>query len=158
MAAADQELEQYLKNVEKIAPKLFFSFSDNVWDVINSTYEDRACWTPEEISNHIFEIHKFEIFLKHEISRHTTKIAYLNRLRKNMAGKHAMQYGDKFTKWEERVTRYEANDGYCLRLQELILDSEAYINEIKSHAYGLDNLARALSNIYYSKKGRNESN
>jgi hypothetical protein len=157
MADTNQELEQYLEKVEKLAPKLFFQFSDEIWDVINSTYQDRQGWSLEEIANHIFELHKFEIFLKHEISRHNTKIAYLERLRKNMQGKYAIKYGDKYTKWEERVTRYESEDNYCLKLQELILDCEAYINEIKSHAYGLDNLGKALNNIYYTKKGRHDA-
>jgi len=153
MGNTDQEITEYLKNIEKMAPKTYSDVPEKIQEILEATYEERLEWGVEESAQYVFELHKFEMFLKKEINKNNSKLAYAEKLLHKMRGLNASNWGDKFTKWDEKVCRYEAQDSVCQALHQIILDTQCYINEIKGMAFVLTDLCKSLNNIVFIKRG-----
>lgn len=153
MGNTNQEITEYLANIEKMAPQTYSDVPDKIQEILEASYEERLEWGVEESAQYVFELHKFEMFLKREINKSNTKLAYAEKALHKMRGLNAPKWGDKFTKWDEKVCRYEAQDSVCQALLQVTLDTQAYINEIKGMAFVLTDLCKSLNNIVFAKKG-----
>jgi len=153
MGNTDQEITEYLANIEKIAPQTYSDVPEKIQEILEASYDERLEWGVEESAQYAFELHKFEMFLKREVNKSNSKIAYAEKSLHKLRGLHAHKWGDKYTKWDEKVCRFEAQDTACQALQQVVLDTQAYINEIKGMAFVLTDLCKSLNNIVFIKKG-----
>jgi hypothetical protein len=153
MGTANQELTQYLADIAKMAPKTYSDVPEKIQEILEASYDERLQWGVEESAQYCFELQKFEMFLKKEVNKSNSKIAYAEKLLNKNRGLHASKWGDKFTKWDEKVCKYEAQDSVCQALLQVVLDTQVYINEIKGMAFVLTDLCKTLNNIVYIKRG-----
>jgi hypothetical protein len=157
MGSVNQEITEYLAVIERTAPKTYCDVPDKIQEILEASYEDRLMWGIEQTAQYCFELQKFEMYLKRELNKSNSKVSYVEKYLHKLRGLHAHDWGDKFTKWDEKVCRYEAQDSVCQALQQALLDTQCYINEIKGMAFVLADLCKTLNNIVYIKKGNNES-
>jgi hypothetical protein len=153
MGDVNQDIAEYVANIEAMAPPTFSEIPGKIQEILEADYDERLGWGIEQSAQYVWELHKFEMYLKKEVNKSNTKLAYAEKSLHRLRGLHASKWGDKFTKWDEKVCKYEAQDTVCQALLQVVLDTQSYINEIKGMAFVLTDLCKSLNNIVFIKKG-----
>jgi hypothetical protein len=151
---AIESVDHLIKEVDK---GINVAVTDDIFDCINSTIEERRAWDAATCMQWSFELSKYQIFLHNSINRLITRIHFFENKRDYLHGKYAYDYGGEYCKIEQRIKMLSANNDLCREYDENILTHESEIRELKGLAYQINGLIDSLK-LLAKTKDRNESN
>lgn len=69
-----------------------------------------------------------------------------------VVAKEGKNYGDKYTKYEEKIAMVVSGDSYALDLNNLMMVSQSKQDELEMISDKISNISARLNNIYYARK------
>jgi hypothetical protein len=144
----EKQISDYQKNLSLNIHK-----NNAIEEILNLTTEQLKQLNAEECGINSFLLMQYSTFLQKEINRHAAKQRWANSSIDILLGKYGQQYGDKWTKVDERKILLIADNSYAKALNEMIRFSSVVMEDLSYLAKKIETMAIHLSELQKTKRG-----
>lgn len=143
----EQKLNDYQNNLALSIHK-----NNRVIEILNLDIEQLRNLQAEDCGIYSFLLTQYSTFLQKEINRHQAKNKWANHNIDIMIGKYGCNYGDKYTKLEERKLMLIADNSYAKALYDMVKFSSVICEDLSFMAKKVEIMANHLSELQRSKR------
>lgn len=94
----------------------------------------------------------YSLYIQTETNRHSRKLKWSNHNLDIVIGKYSKNYGDKFTKYEEKRAGIICENQYASKLNEVIKESTIYLESLNFIARKIEAISNTLLELKRSKR------
>ena len=150
-----KELEQKLDNYQNTL-SLNLHKSDEVSNILNLSLQQLQQLTAEDCGIYGYLLVQYSTFLQKEINRHHAKNKWASHNLDAMTGKYGKEYGNQWTKLDERKLMLISDNSYAKALFDLIKHSSVICEDLTYIAKKVEIMATQLSELQKTKRYTHE--
>lgn len=141
-------VQQYLDSigVNKI------KYNNEVEQILSYTLDELKKLTPLELEESAYVLAQYALFIQKEFNTHYAKHEWARRNLDNYIGTRAKEYGDKFTKFEEKRGAIIKDSPVAGALDKMIKEASIRVNSLEQISVRINAIARILENISGKRK------
>jgi hypothetical protein len=147
-------LLEYESKLETVTRQLYPSEIDidpGVERLLKLTYEELTKMHPDDCSIGGFKLKQYSVYIQQKENRYRNIKNWLKSNLDTVIGKYASNYGNNFTKYEEKKAAIIADNSYAKELNKLYIEYSGYEGELNMVANRISDLAKTLSEIRNNK-------
>lgn len=147
-------LTEYESKLDVVIRKLYPSEIDidsGVDRLLKLSYDELVKMHPDDCSIGGFKLKQYSIYLQQKENRFKSIKNWLKSNLDTVIGKYAANYGNGFTKYEEKRASVIADNSYAKILNDLYIEYSGYESEMNMICNRVNELARTLSEIRNNK-------
>lgn len=151
----EEELSQFLLVLDSYASKISinkFQNNQQVDKILESTEEERLCWSDEVLENKAFILFNFCAYLQRCLNQQTIKLKWAQSNLRVVYGRESKNY-DRWS-YVERQDSIIADNSAALVLHQIILNAETRIEQLSHIAQYVSSMANCLKDIGKSKRSQ----
>lgn len=139
-------LENLLDEYHKTVGTNTFTRSTEVDEILELSPNDIRSMTEEECGESAYVLQRYAGYIQKESNRNESRIKWCNRCIDIEIAERMMDYGDKYTKFDERKFRAinDKTNAYMKRLQELLMHADIRKTEIQFLSSKVSSMANTL--------------
>jgi hypothetical protein len=122
-------------------------FNPDVDQALSFSMQQLAGMDEEECNSFAFGLDQYSLFIQQKENRCLSIVKWCDHNIRVIVAKEGDQYGDKYTKYEERIYMVCTGNTYAESLQQLKSKSELHYNELKNISNRISNMANKLYSI-----------
>jgi hypothetical protein len=150
------EFEQKLDSVVKRLYPEEIEIDTAVDKLLKMSYHDLVKIPPDDCSIGSFKLKQYAIYIQQKENRCKSVRIWLKSCLDTVIGKYAKNYGDSYTKYEEKRAGVISDNAYAKELNNKYIEYLAYENELNMLCGRITELSRTLSEIRQNKRERND--
>ena len=153
--ATESRLKQFESELDSFIDSIGISFvkDDYAIKALELTYDQLVKISPQEALIANFKLQQYGLYILSLYNRAENIKNWANHNLNVIVGKYGQQYGDKFTKFEERRCMVVAGNTFAYALNNILLKASSKSTELNKIADKVDKIAYALHEL--SKKKEN---
>lgn len=153
--ATESRLKIFEKELDNLIESIGISFvKDSVsTDALELTYEALLKIDPRECLILNYKLHQYGLYIQSLYNRAENIKNWANHNINIVAGKEGSNYGDKWTKWEEKKAMVISGNSFAKALNDIYLKSSSKSTELSGISMKIEKIAYALHEL--SKKKEN---
>lgn len=159
LSLVESQIESFETQLNEMQARLFpisLSVDESIINAVHLSYEQLSKIHPDECNILAFKLKQYAIYLQQKENRfRTLKNWTLNKLNV-IVGQEASNYGNTYTKFEEKRLNVIAGNTFATLLNKKYLEYSSYENELSFLSSKITELAKALSDIRYNKLQQSE--
>ena len=143
----DETISSYLKSLN-----LTIKGNPQFEEILNFDLEAIRRLTAEECSEYSCLASLFSLYIQTECNRHSAKKTWAAFNNNIILGKYSRNYGDKFTKFEERSLMCMAENEYSIKLNEVIKQATIRLETLNFLSRKIECIYQSLTDLSRSKR------
>lgn len=144
----EDKLDQLIANLLIPTPKI----SNNIEDVISLSYEQLSKISPDECSIFSYQLKQYAYYIQQRENRYRNVEKWANECLRRVYGMECANYGNQYTKYEERMNLIIYHNTYASKLHQIAMEYGAYANELNMLSNRMLDMSRTLYEIRGNKK------
>ena len=144
---ADESLLKFEEVLEELIRPLGLhklQITDTIQNALLSEEEDRVMWTAEECFNKAITLSQYCIIVQQEINKNAIKRKWAESNMKVLFGRYCKEYGDQFTRFEERIGMAISDQSSLQKLERIRLTADAKVEQL---SFILSNIRDVVDNL-----------
>jgi|APSaa5957512576_1039674.scaffolds.fasta_scaffold28449_2 hypothetical protein len=113
-------------------------------ETLESTHTDRADWTEEKLNDASFALIQYAIYLQKEENFHRARMNWAQNNLKIMYGNFGYKYGNKYSKYEERMAIMIGQNAQAEMLHRFIKDIQGNLDSLYFVSTKIEKLSKIL--------------
>lgn len=108
-----------------------------------------------DIANYAYKLQSYSLYIQRQYNRVKNLYRWANHNLTIITAKEGNQYGNQYTKYEEKKAFVAAGNSYGVQLNKVILDAGARMEELDSLSTRIASVSKALSDIQQCRRFNN---
>lgn len=154
----DNKLEQELKTAEEYLDKLkisSFKLDPSIEDIINLSNEEIQSLDSQICFNYAFQLNRYAAFIQKEENKWNSVLYWAEHNLRIVFGKYARDYGDKWTKYDERKDIVLVDNKWAVNLNRIILETQLKAKSLYMLSNKINAMSKLLEGLAHAKKTSN---
>lgn len=151
----DSQLEAFEASLDECNVKLGLgnlAYNAETDRALSFSLDQLNALDPENCLNYAYKLQQYALFLQQKTNRLKSIKNWAKHNLTIIVAKEGKNYGDKYTKYEERIAMVASGDSYAQLLNAIMLKYESQIEDLDMMANRVANMAKTLSDLYMSKR------
>ena len=153
----NQKLESQLEILDNYGKSIGLNsikFNNDVEKILELSLEEIRTTSIEDSLTYSYALARYSGFLQKECNRHSSKLKWANHNLSIIVGKLYNNYGDKWTKLEERKIQIINDNDAAQSLNKIILENTLKLEELQFISTRINTMSNIL--LEYQKTKRSE--
>jgi hypothetical protein len=147
LAKIEQMLDEY-----RIKLGCNIKRNQDIDNVLNYSFAQLQALTIEDCAIYAFLLEQYSMYIQQEWNRHSAKKKWAEHNLNVMVGKYGDEYGNNYTKFEEKKFKLIADNSYAQKLSELIRETSVVCEDLSFIAMKVGTQSQHLQELRKSKK------
>lgn len=146
-------LDEYEKSIQ-----LKLKINNDIEEVLNLSRAELQSASAEECGENSYLLAQYAAYIQKEYNRHSAKYKWATQVSEIYIAKRAKEYGDKYTKFEEKCARVLENDSYAQSLINLKIKAETRMEDLSFLATRINTMGSMLEELQKTKRSKRWNN
>lgn len=152
-------MEDFIQKLDSVVKKLYpeeIEIDTAVDKLLKMSYHDLVKIPPDDCSIGAYKLKQYAMYIQQKENRCRNVKLWLKNNLDIVIGKLAKNYGDSYTKFEEKKAGVLGDNIYAKELNNKYIEYCAYESELSMLCTRIVDLSRTLSEIRQNKRERND--
>ena len=122
---------------------------------LNLSIDNLNSMSVEDIAIYAYKLQSYALYIQKQYNRVKNLHRWANHNLTIITAKEGNQYGNTYTKYEEKKAFVAAGNSYGIQLNKIILDAGARMEELDSISNKISSVSKALSDIQQCRRFNN---